>query len=138
MTPRQLIINAQLVSDGRTHTQDVLIYGDRIEQVDSSIAPEPGWDVVDAKGKHLLPGMIDDQVHFREPGLTHKADIASESRAAIAGGVTSYLDMPNNTPPCIDRAGLDFKRAIAARSSHANYGFYVGATLSPNGGDVMY
>jgi dihydroorotase len=79
-------------------------------------------------GLHVLPGLIDDQVHFREPGLTHKATIASESLAAICGGVTSYLDMPNNAPPCVDRAGLAAKKAIAARASFANYGFYLGAT----------
>ena len=128
MTSRQLIINAQVVSDGRTHTQDVLIYGDRIEQVDSSIAPEPSWDIIDAKGKHLLPGMIDDQVHFREPGLTHKGDIATESAAAVAGGITSYLEMPNVNPPTINNQFLEQKYQLAAGRSRANFGFYLGAS----------
>ena len=124
---RLLLTNGILVNEGRTEAADILIAGDRIERIGGGAAP-PGADVIDLDGKHVLPGIIDDQVHFREPGLTHKADIGSESRAAIAGGVTSYLDMPNNSPPCVDRAGLAAKRAIAARSSYANYGFYLGAT----------
>lgn len=122
-----LLANATVVNEGRIAEQDILIVGDRIERIGSGAVPD-GAEVIDLKGKHVLPGIIDDQVHFREPGLTHKADIASESRAAIVGGVTSYFDMPNNTPPCVDRAGLVSKKAIAARSSFANYGFYLGAT----------
>ena len=124
---RLLLANGTLVNEGRITETDILIAGDRIERIGAGRTPE-GAEVVDVSGLHVLPGIIDDQVHFREPGLTHKADIASESRAAIAGGVTSYLDMPNNTPPCVDRAGLEFKKAIAAKSSFANYGFYLGAT----------
>jgi dihydroorotase len=124
-----LLANGTLVNEGRTAIADILIAGDRIERIGSGPTP-PGAEVIDLAGKHILPGIIDDQVHFREPGLTHKADIAHESRAAIAGGVTSYLDMPNNSPPCVDRAGLAAKRAIAERSSFANYGFYLGATNS--------
>lgn len=124
-----LLANASIVNEGEIKEQDVLIAGDRIERIGSGQVPE-GAEVIDLAGKHVLPGIIDDQVHFREPGLTHKADIASESRAAIAGGVTSYFDMPNNSPPCIDRAGLEFKRAIAEKNSFANYGFYLGATNS--------
>jgi dihydroorotase len=124
-----LLANGTLVNEGRIAEQDILIVGDRIERIGPGAVPS-GAKVIDLNGKHVLPGIIDDQVHFREPGLTHKADIGSESRAAIAGGVTSYLDMPNNSPPCIDRAGLASKKAIAARSSFANYGFYLGATNS--------
>lgn len=122
-----LLTNGTVVNEGRIAEQDILIVGDRIERLGPGPVPA-GVDVVDLQGKHVLPGIIDDQVHFREPGMTHKADIASESRAAIAGGVTSYLDMPNNSPPCVTRAGLGAKRAIAERSSFANYGFYLGAT----------
>jgi len=122
-----LLTNGILVNEGRIEAADILIVGDRIERIGQGPTPD-GAEVVDLEGKHVLPGIIDDQVHFREPGLTHKADIAHESRAAIAGGVTSYLDMPNNSPPCVDRAGLAAKRALAAQKSHANYGFYLGAT----------
>jgi dihydroorotase len=122
-----LLVNGRVVSDGRTIEADVLIDGDRIARIGPGPAPA-GAKVVDLAGKHVLPGLIDDQVHFREPGLTHKATIATESLAAVCGGVTSYLDMPNNSPPVVDRAGLAAKRAIAARSSYANYGFYLGAT----------
>jgi dihydroorotase len=124
---RLILANASIVNEGTIVEQDVFIRGDRIERIGPGSVPA-GARVIDLKGKHLLPGIIDDQVHFREPGLTHKADIASESRAAIAGGVTSFFDMPNNTPPCVDRPGLAAKKAIAARSSFANYGFYLGAT----------
>jgi dihydroorotase len=122
-----LLVNGTLVNEGRIAEQDILIVGDRIERIGSGATPA-GAEVIDLQGKHVLPGIIDDQVHFREPGLTHKADIRSESRAAIAGGVTSYLDMPNNSPPCVDRSGLASKKAIAADRSFANFGFYLGAT----------
>ena len=122
-----LLANASVVNEGQVVEQDILIIGDRIARLGSGAVPA-GAEVIDLKGQHVLPGIIDDQVHFREPGLTHKADIESESRAAIAGGVTSYFDMPNNTPPCVDRAGLVSKKAIAAGKSFANYGFYLGAT----------
>jgi len=122
-----LLVNGIVVNEGESAANDVLIRNGRIDRIGSGSTPQNA-EVIDLAGKHVLPGLIDDQVHFREPGLTHKADIASESRAAIAGGVTSYLDMPNNSPPCVSRDGLVSKRAIAARSSYANYGFYLGAT----------
>lgn len=122
-----LLANATVVNEGEIAERDILISGDRIERIGPGPTPKKA-EVVDLKGRHVLPGIIDDQVHFREPGMTHKADIRSESRAAIAGGVTSYFDMPNNSPPCVTRAGLEEKKAIAARSSYANYGFYLGAT----------
>ncbi|HZF30462.1 MAG TPA: dihydroorotase [Gammaproteobacteria bacterium] len=121
------LINARLVNEGRIVDADVLIRGERIERVGAGALP-PGAAVVDLAGKHLLPGLIDDQVHCREPGLTHKATLATESLAAICGGVTSFLDMPNTRPPTADRALLAAKRAIAAATCYANYGFYLGAT----------
>ncbi|HEU4616590.1 MAG TPA: dihydroorotase [Gammaproteobacteria bacterium] len=124
-----LLINARIVNEGRVAEGDVLVAGDRIERIGGALSA-PGAEVVDLAGRYVLPGVIDDQVHFREPGFPHKATIASESRAAICGGVTSFLDMPNNSPATIDRAALEAKRAIAARSSSANYGFYLGATNS--------
>jgi dihydroorotase len=122
-----LFANGRIVNEGLIREADLLIVGDRLERIGTGRIPAR-TRVVDLKGLYVLPGLIDDQVHFREPGLTHKATIASESLAAICGGVTSYLDMPNNSPPCIDRAGLTAKKAIAARTSFANYGFYLGAT----------
>lgn len=122
-----LFVNGRVVNEGRIDELDLLLSGGRIERVGSGAAPA-GAKVVDLDGLHVLPGVIDDQVHFREPGLGHKATIASESLAAICGGVTSYFDMPNNSPPAVDRAAVAAKKAIAARSSYANYGFYLGAT----------
>jgi dihydroorotase len=122
-----LLANGRIVNEGRIQEADLLLVDDRIKRIGSGPLP-PRTRIVDVNGLHVLPGLIDDQVHFREPGLTHKASIASESLAAICGGVTSYLDMPNNSPPCIDRAGLAAKKAIAAKTSFANYGFYLGAT----------
>lgn len=126
---RLLLANGIMVNEGRSEAQDILVDGDRIVRIGAGPVPAD-TEVIDVSGCHVLPGIIDDQVHFREPGLTHKADIESESRAAIAGGVTSFLDMPNNSPPCVDRDGLALKKGIAARSSYANYGFYLGATNS--------
>ena len=121
------IVNAKLVNEGRTVATDVLVRGDRIERIGAGAVPA-GAEVVDLAGKHLLPGLIDGQVHCREPGLTHKATIASESLAAVCGGVTSFLEMPNTTPPTTDRAALAAKKQIAAATCHTNYGFYLGAT----------
>ena len=127
MTTRQLITNAHVVNDGRIQALDVLIHGGRIEQVDHTVPPEPGWDIIDARGRYLLPGLIDDQVHFREPGLTHKGDIATESAAAAAGGITSYLEMPNVKPPTINGEFLEQKYQLADGRSTCNFGFYLGA-----------
>jgi len=121
------LVNARLVNEGRIVETDVLVRGERIERLGSGSVPRDA-EVVDLAGKHLLPGLIDDQVHCREPGLTHKATIASESLAAVCGGVTSFLEMPNTTPPTTDRAALAAKKAIAAATCHTNYGFYLGAT----------
>ena len=128
--PRWLIKNAELVNEGRRFHADLRIRGDRIEQIGGDLAAHPGEQVFDASGLWLLPGMIDDHVHFREPGLTAKADIASESRAAVAGGVTGFIDMPNTKPATLTHALLEDKYAIASRTSLANYAFYFGASNS--------
>ena len=123
-----LITNARLINEGEIRDADVLIDGDRIEQVGDRVAAPAGADVIDASGKYLMPGMIDDQVHFREPGLTHKGDLATESAAAAAGGITSFMDMPNVNPQTTTREALADKYAVATDRCTANYGFYFGAT----------
>lgn len=123
-----LITNAEIVNEGRRTAGDVSIRDGRIHAIGPSLTARPGDRVLDARGRWLLPGMIDDQVHFREPGLTHKADIASESRACLAGGITSYMEMPNTRPPATDRVALEAKYARAAEVSRVNYAFYLGAT----------
>ncbi|MGH8224241.1 MAG: dihydroorotase [Woeseiaceae bacterium] len=125
---RLLISNARLVNEGAIRDADVLIAGDRIERIDRDIRAPGGTRVIDAAGKFLLPGMIDDQVHFREPGLTNKGDLATESAAAAAGGITSFMDMPNVNPQTTTRAALADKYALADGRCSANYGFYLGAT----------
>jgi len=128
MSQTTLIRNAQLVNEGQITESDVLLKNGRIEKIATSIQAPAGAKTVDADGRHLLPGMIDDQVHFREPGLTHKGDFYSESRAAIAGGVTSYMEMPNSKPPTTNATQLEWKYARAAQTSAANYAFYFGAS----------
>jgi len=123
-----LIRNARLINEGEIREVDVLVHGERIEKIDAEISAGDGVDVIDADGRYLMPGMIDDQVHFREPGLTHKADFATESAAAAAGGVTSFMDMPNVDPQTTTRDALAHKYEIAADRCTANYGFYFGAT----------
>jgi dihydroorotase len=126
--PRWLITNALLVNEGRTFHADVRIRDGRIAKIARGIAAGNDETVVDASGLWLLPGMIDSQVHFREPGLTHKGDLTSESRAAVAGGITSFMEMPNTKPPAITIDALEAKYARAAEVSAANYAFYLGAT----------
>lgn len=123
-----LISNARLVNEGQIRDVDVLIERDRIVRIDSGLSLPSGAEVIDAKGKFLLPGMIDDQVHFREPGMTHKGDLATESAAAAAGGITSFMDMPNVSPQTTTRAALREKYAAADGRCAANFGFYLGAT----------
>ena len=123
-----LIKDATLVNEGKVIQKDLLIKGETIASICDSISPSSSMEVIDAKGLHLLPGWIDDQVHFREPGLTHKATIASESRAAVAGGITSFLEMPNTIPQTTDSNALLDKHAIAEKSSIANFGFLFGGT----------
>ena len=123
-----LITNARLVNEGEIRDADVLIEGERIVRVDSGIRAEAGTELIDAAGRYLLPGMIDDQVHFREPGLTYKGDLATESAAAAAGGITSFMDMPNVNPQTTTRTALADKYGLAEGRCTANYGFYLGAT----------
>ncbi len=123
-----LITNARLLNEGRQTEGDLRIKRGRIEQIASQLKARSGETVVDAQGKYLMPGMIDDQVHFREPGLTRKGNIASESKAAVAGGITSYLEMPDTSPPTTTRLALADKFSRAAGRSTANYSFYLGAS----------
>ena len=123
-----LILNAKIVNEGKLVEGDVLIKGQFIDKIGGHLQSVPAGKVVDAKGKLLLPGAIDDQVHFREPGLTHKGNIFSESRAAVAGGVTSFMEMPNTVPPVFTQELLEAKYAIAAKNSLANYSFFMGAS----------
>ena len=125
-----LISNASLINEGEIRNVDVLIDGERIARIAPSIAAPPGAKVLDLAGAYLMPGMIDDQVHFREPGLTHKGDLATESAAAAAGGITSFMDMPNVNPQTTTRTALRDKYEIAKHRCSANYGFYLGATNS--------
>ena len=125
---RILITNAMIVNEQNVFSGDVLVAKGRIESVGGDLAARPYDVLIDAAGRALLPGLIDDQVHFREPGLTHKGDIGSESRAAVAGGITSFMDMPNTQPPTTDQDALEAKRDAAFRRSYANYAFYLGAT----------
>ena len=123
---RQHIVNARIVNEGTTVEGDLVIHEGRIEAIGQ--APGGATEVFDAEGGWLLPGMIDDQAHYREPGFTHKGTIATESAAAVAGGITSYMEMPNCNPLTIDQAALNDKHRRAARLSAANYAFYLGAT----------
>lgn len=123
-----LIKNATLVNEGRSMQADVLLKGNRIEKIASRIETPFSVREIQAEGLFLLPGVIDDQVHFREPGLTHKASIATESRAAVAGGVTSFMEMPNTQPPTLTQELLEEKYAIGQRSSLANYSFFMGVS----------
>lgn len=128
MTDAWLIRNAELINENKRLQADVRVRDGRIAAIARDLAPEDGEQVIDASGLWLLPGMIDDQVHFREPGLTHKADIGSESRACAAGGITSFMEMPNTKPPALDRDTLEAKYTRAAETSAVNYAFYMGAS----------
>lgn len=123
-----LIKNARIVNEGKIFEGDLKIKGQRINLIAGEISASETDLIIDAQGKYLLPGMIDDQVHFREPGLTHKGTIASESRAAVVGGITSFMEMPNVKPSTTTIRALEDKFAIARNHSIANYSFYLGAT----------
>ena len=125
-----LIKNACIINEGRIFKGAILINGDKIAEVFESAVPATidNVEMIDAEGKYLLPGAIDDQVHFREPGLTHKGDIASESRAAVAGGITTFMDMPNTKPQTTTIADLQWKLQRGAEASSANYSFFFGGT----------
>ena len=120
--------NATIVNENKQMVADVLIDGEYISKIDENISSEGVDQVINAEGKYLLPGVIDDQVHFREPGLTHKGDIESESRAAIAGGTTTFIEQPNTVPNAVTQKLLEDKYQIAAQKSYANYGFMMGGT----------
>ena len=122
-----LIKNATVVNEGLQEIKDVLIVGEKIKKIGVNLNIKAN-QVIDATGKHLIPGLIDDQVHFREPGLTHKANIASESKAAIAGGITTFIEMPNTVPQATTQNLLEDKFKIAAKDSYANYSFMFGGT----------
>lgn len=123
-----LIKNAQIVNEGKIQKGDVLIENELIAVIAENITPKSEYTVIEADGLFLLPGMIDDQVHFREPGLTHKGNIASESRAAVAGGITSFIEQPNTVPNAVTQEILEEKYQIASQTSYANYSFMMGAT----------
>lgn len=125
---RILIKNAQIVNEGKIFKSDVLIENDLIAKISETIPEENLDKIIDAEGKFLIPGVIDDQVHFREPGLTHKGDIESESKAAIAGGVTSFIEQPNTVPNAVTQELLEEKYKIASEKSYANYSFSMGGT----------
>ncbi len=120
-----LIKNATIINEGEKTTKDLLIKDGLIDRIDSDIT-EGNAEILEAEGLYLLPGVIDDQVHFREPGLTHKADLYTESRAAVAGGVTSFMEMPNTKPPTLTQELLENKYELAAQKSLANYSFFMG------------
>ncbi|MFM1930345.1 MAG: hypothetical protein RL387_1673 [Bacteroidota bacterium] len=123
-----LIKNAQVVNEGKTFTSDVLIKNGRIEKIASTIDVPYKIEEIDATGMFLIPGAIDDQVHFREPGLTHKANIYTEAKAAVAGGVTSFMEMPNTNPPVFTQELLEDKYQIGAQNALANYSFFMGTS----------
>jgi len=122
-----LIRNARIVNEGRIDESDLLVEDGRIAAIGPDLGARSARRTLDAAGRWLLPGLIDDQVHFREPGMEHKADIASESAAAVAGGITSYFEMPNTNPPTLSADAVEDKCRRAAGRSRANYAFYLGA-----------
>ncbi len=133
---KYLFKNIQVVNEGKIKTLDVLTNGERIEKIETAIDPKYKVTEIDGEGLHLFPGVIDDQVHFREPGLTHKATIYTESKAAVAGGVTSFMEMPNTVPNALTPALLEDKYNIASRTSLGNYSFFMG-TSNDNAEEVL-
>ncbi|MCI2229388.1 dihydroorotase [Polaribacter sp. MSW13] len=123
-----LIKNAKIVNENTIFLGDVLVENEIIKEISSEIKATENVEIIDANGKYLIPGFIDDQVHFREPGLTHKANIATESRAAVAGGITTFIEMPNTVPQATTQNLLEDKFKIAANDSYANYSFMFGGT----------
>ncbi|MBP9187125.1 MAG: dihydroorotase, partial [Bacteroidia bacterium] len=123
-----LIKNARLVNEGKIYFADVYIKNNIIEKIDTNGIAMPADRVINAEGLHLLPGAIDDQVHFREPGLTNKGEIYTEAKAAIAGGITSYMEMPNTVPSATTIELLEEKYTRASQCSLANYSFFMGTT----------
>ena len=123
-----LIKNATIINENSRKVKDILIKENRIERIDQNINTNGRYEEIDAEGLYLIPGLIDDQVHFREPGLTHKGNIYSESMAAVAGGVTSFMEMPNTIPNAITIEELEKKYNIGKQNSFGNYSFYLGAS----------
>ena len=128
MSSRKILRNATIVNEGKQFCADILIVDQRIEKIAESIAISENHEAFDLTGMLVLPGCIDDQVHFREPGLTHKATIQSESRAAVAGGITSFMEMPNTVPNTLTQTLLEEKYQRAAQTALANYSFFMGAS----------
>jgi dihydroorotase len=128
MSKSKLIKSATIVNEGKQWVGDVLIVNGKIEQIGASISAEKADVVIDAEDAYLFPGCIDDQVHFREPGLTHKGDLYTESRAAVAGGITSFMEMPNTVPNALTKEILEEKYTLAGQKSIANYSFFMGAS----------
>lgn len=124
-----LIKNATVFNEGQSFVADVLVENDQIVAVQENLVAPNDAQIIDATGLWLLPGIIDDQVHFREPGLTHKGNIASESRAAVAGGITSYMEQPNTVPNAVTQSLLEDKYQIASTQSYANYSFLMGEPM---------
>ena len=128
MAQSTLIKNAKIVNENIIFTGDVLIENEIIKEISPEITPSNNTKIINAEGSYLIPGFIDDQVHFREPGLTHKANIATESKAAVAGGITTFIEMPNTVPQATTQKLLEDKFSIAAKDSYANYSFMFGGT----------
>lgn len=126
--PSLLIQNAHIVNEGKIFSGNILIQGEFISKISTTVIPDKADQIINAKGKLLLPGVIDDQVHFREPGLLHKAEIYTEAKAAVSGGVTSYMEMPNTIPNTLTQELLEEKYKRAAQASLANYSFFMGAS----------
>ncbi len=126
--PSILIVNGTLVNEGQIFESDIFVKDGLIDQIGNDLSHLQADQVIDAAGKHVIPGLIDDQVHFREPGLTHKAEIYTESRAAVAGGITSFMEMPNTVPNALTQTLLQDKYDIGAERSLANYSFFMGAS----------
>ncbi|MFM8341081.1 MAG: dihydroorotase, partial [Methylomonas sp.] len=123
-----ILRNGLIVNEGKSFYGDIYIKNGRIERIGTSLQIDEATEEINCEGKYILPGCIDDQVHFREPGLTHKATIFTESLAAVAGGTTTFMEMPNTVPSAVTIEKLEEKYAIAAQSSLANYSFYLGTT----------
>ena len=123
-----ILRSGTIINEGKQFVADILIKDGKIEKIDSSISNQGKVTEIDLKGKYVLPGCIDDQVHFREPGLTHKGNIGTESRAAVAGGITSFMEMPNTVPNALTQELLEDKYQIASQTSIANYSFFMGAS----------
>jgi len=133
---KYLFKNISVVNEGEIVKTDVLVVGERIERIGQQLQINGNVKEIEGEGKFLLPGIIDDQVHFREPGLSHKGNIFSESRAAVAGGVTSFMEMPNTKPPALNLQLLEDKYAIASKNAFANYSFYMGVS-NDNASDAL-